>query len=56
MNIDYGKGEKDSWLVVLFSSETNNRDIAGKNTKQIWFQSTLDHSPDSENKPILLHG
>lgn len=35
INMDPGEDQKDSWLLVMFRSEKNNRDIRGKNNA--WF-------------------
>lgn len=35
MTMDCGEDEKDSWLLLLLGSETNNRSSAGKNNKLI---------------------
>lgn len=39
INMDHGEDQKDSWLLVMFRSEKNNRGIRGKNN--IWFSGHI---------------
>lgn len=39
INMDHGEDQKDSWLLVMFRSEKNNRDIRGNNN--VWFSGHI---------------